>query len=314
MTTTDAQPDVLMGWMSSLSDVSRLRLLWLLEAQELGVAELCDVLQMPQSTVSRHLKTLAQQGWVVNRRSGTTNLYSMVLDELVPTARDLWTLTRQQTADWPTARQDQERLAQHMTRRPGDPKAFFAGLASEWTQTRGSLYGHGFNAEAIAALLPADWTVADLGCGSGQLAAPLARHVKHVIGVDNSPEMLATAKLHGLKNLDLREGELTDLPIKAGACNAALLMLVLTYLDDPTTVLTEMHRILTPGGTALIIDLLRHDREDFRRSMGQQSMGYTEKELAQLFKEAGFKKPIVNLIPPEQDAQGPALLLAKAVA
>src|SRR5918995_7299666 len=91
------RPDALLGWMDSLADPTRLRLLRLLERHELGVAELCDVLQMPQSTVSRHLKVLADQKWVRGRRQGTNHLYRTILDELEAGARRLWVLAREQT-------------------------------------------------------------------------------------------------------------------------------------------------------------------------------------------------------------------------
>src|SRR5438067_9425050 len=103
-------PHDLMSWMQSLADPTRLRLLRLLERHELGVVELCDVLQMPQSTVSRHLKVLGDQHWTRNRRHGTTNLYRTILDELEPTARKLWLLAREQTNAWPTVQHDEQRL------------------------------------------------------------------------------------------------------------------------------------------------------------------------------------------------------------
>src|SRR5205814_9342011 len=95
------QPDRLLGWMESLADSTRLRLLRLLERHELGVVELCDVLQMPQSTVSRHLKVLADEKWVRSRRHGTARLYHMILDELTAPQRKLWLLIREQTENWP---------------------------------------------------------------------------------------------------------------------------------------------------------------------------------------------------------------------
>ena len=96
-------PDVLLQRMVSLADTTRLRLLRLLERHELGVAELCEVVQLPQSTVSRHLKRLGDEGWVISRRNGTTNLYRMILDELEAPARQLWMLTREQTDGWASA-------------------------------------------------------------------------------------------------------------------------------------------------------------------------------------------------------------------
>src|ERR1700759_3205752 len=117
MVNSATQTDRLMGWMASLADATRLRLLRLLERQELGVVELCDVLQLPQSTVSRHLKVLGDQKWVLSRRQGTTNLYRTLLDELDPAARRLWLLAREQTRDWATTRQDEMRLARRLRQR-----------------------------------------------------------------------------------------------------------------------------------------------------------------------------------------------------
>src|SRR6187455_1237225 len=97
-----SQPDALVARMECLADETRLRLLRLLERHELGVVELCEILQLPQSTVSRHLKVLADQAWVRSRREGTTRLYRMILDELTTPARKLWLLAREQTANWAT--------------------------------------------------------------------------------------------------------------------------------------------------------------------------------------------------------------------
>src|SRR5207302_4849766 len=106
----EKQPDSLLGWMESLADPTRLRLLRLLERHELGVAELCDVLQLPQSTVSRHLKVLADEGWLRSRAQGTTNLYRMDAAEVETPARRLWALTREHTESWATVEQDRRRL------------------------------------------------------------------------------------------------------------------------------------------------------------------------------------------------------------
>src|ERR1700729_3119950 len=117
MITSAPQTDRILSWMSSLADTTRLRLLRLLERHELGVVELCDVLQLPQSSVSRHLKVLGDQNWVRARRQNTTRLYRMILDELDPGARKLWLLAREQTDMWPAARQDQLRLQRRLSQR-----------------------------------------------------------------------------------------------------------------------------------------------------------------------------------------------------
>src|SRR5438874_2166122 len=110
MVKSPAKADPLVGWMASLSDPTRLRLLRLLERHELGVIDLCDILQLPQSTVSRHLKILIDQTWLRGRRQGTNRLYRMILDELESAARKLWLIAREQTEVWPSIKQDRLRL------------------------------------------------------------------------------------------------------------------------------------------------------------------------------------------------------------
>src|SRR4029078_6947371 len=131
MVTAPAQPDALLGWMECLSDPTRLRLLRLLERHELGVAELCDVLQLPQSTVSRHLKALGDEGWVRSRAEGTTRLYKMV-ENTVGAPRRLWTIIREEMEGWATVGQDQLRLTRCLAARRPATEAFFAGAAGEW--------------------------------------------------------------------------------------------------------------------------------------------------------------------------------------
>jgi ArsR family transcriptional regulator len=303
--------------MESLADPTRLRLLRLLERNELGVAELCDVLQMPQSTVSRHLKVLADQKWVRGRRQGTNHLYRTILDELEAGARRLWLLAREQTDAWPAVKQDRLRLDRLLAEKQGEGQAFFAGAAGEWDRLRGELYGRHFSDAAMLALLPGDYVVADLGCGTGQVIAQLAPFVQKIIGVDNSPAMLKAARkrLADQENLDLRRGDLAAVPIDNETCDAALLILALTYVADPAAVLAEMARLLKPGGRAVIVDLLPHDREDFRRQLGQTRLGFDAKELDQLLAQAGFNaaQSKIRPLPPEPNAKGPALFLATAV-
>ena len=309
-----AKPETLLGWMECLADATRLRLLRLLERHELGVVELCDILQLPQSTVSRHLKVLADQRWARSRREGTTRLYRMILDELDAPARRLWLLAREQTEGWATLRQDELRLTRRLREREGDGLAFFAGAAAEWDRLRRELYGEAFSAAATLALLPRETVVADLGCGTGQVSAALAPNVRQVIAVDNSAAMLKAARRHtaGLANVEIRRGDLTATPVDDAACDAALLLLVLSYVPDPGAVLGEMARILKPGGRAVVVDLLPHDRDDLRRRLGQQRLGFAPADLEQLLRAAGFDAPIIRPLPPEPNVKGPALFLAVA--
>jgi ubiquinone/menaquinone biosynthesis C-methylase UbiE len=308
-------PQMLVGWMEALADRTRLRLLRILEEHELGVIELCEILQMPQSTVSRHLKILADQRWVHPRPQGTTRLHRMIMEELDPPARKLWLLAREQTDDWATVRQDELRLARRLQHREADSQAFFAGAAGKWDKLRRDLYGDSFTTAALLALLPSDFVVADLGCGTGQVAAMLAEHVHRVIGVDNSSAMLKAARkrLGDQKNVELLRAQLGAVPLEPASCHAAMLLLVLTYTPDPVLVLKEAVRILKPGGKLIVVDLLTHDREGFRRQMGQQHSGFDAAQFGKLMNDCGLTGVTVRLLPPEKAATGPALFLAVGV-
>jgi len=308
-----SQVGALVECLETLADPTRLRLLRLLERHELGVAALCDVLQLPQSTVSRHLKVLSDQGWVSSRSQATTRLYRMKGDQS-PAARRLWLLSRDQTDGWPTARQDRLRLGRRLSRSSPPAEAFFAGAAGQWDRLREEAYGRAFTQTALLGLLPRDWVVADLGCGTGHAAAALSAHVGRIVGVDLSPAMLKAARKRtaGLGNVDLRQGRLEALPLDDASCDGALLILALTYVAEPAVVVGEMARILRPAGRAVVVDLLRHDRDDFRRRMGQEGLGFEPDELKTLMDAAGLEQVSCRELAPEPGAKGPALLLATA--
>ncbi len=164
----------------------------------------------------------------------------------------------------------------------------------------------------MLALLPGDCIVADLGCGTGQVAAELAGYVGRVIAVDNSPAMLRAARkrIGRLANVEIRRGDLAALPIEQDLCDAALLILALTYVADPPAVLSEARRILKTSGKLVVVDLLPHDREDFQRRMGQQSRGFSVEQLATMLAEAGFDSIAVRPVQPATNAKGPALFMA----
>jgi SAM-dependent methyltransferase len=305
-------PDLLLARFSSLADPARLRMLHLLEHQELAVSELADVLQMPQSSVSRHLKLLGGEGWVVSRSAGTANFYQMANGELPESARQLWQLAAGETREWAALAHDRLRLARCLAARPGAGRDFFAGVAGEWERLRTELYGERFTGLAFQALLSPDWIVADLACGSAAAALALAPWVAQVIAVDRSPEMLLAARRRakGVGNIRFEEGDLERLPVADDACDAALMLLALTQVDDPRRAVEEMARIVKPGGRAVVVDLLRHDREEFRRQMGQKRSGFETEDLTRLLAASGFDAVRCFPLPPEPEARGPALLLA----
>jgi ArsR family transcriptional regulator len=290
-------------------------MLLLLERQELTVTEICTVLQMPQSSVSRHLKTLADDDWVVSRRDGTSRFYSMALDDLDPGARRLWPLIREQVAATSAAGQDDRRLRGVLTRRRAKSQEFFATAAGGWDRLRSELFGDTFFLWGVLGLIDPALVVGDLGCGTGQLTETVAPYVRQVVAVDSSNDMLDAARhrLGGARNVDLRQGELEGLPIKDGELDAAMLSLVLHYSPSPARALSEVGRALRPGGRALVVDMLPHDRQEYQQQMGHVWLGFSEKQIGRFLTGAGFSEVRVRMLPADPDAKGPALFAAVGV-
>lgn len=299
---------------SALADATRCRMLWLLDRHELTVGELCAVLQLPQSTVSRHLKTLADAGWVTSRRDGTSRYYALAMGKAIAGQTELWELTRAQLAGRPGVEQDARRLAQVLARRGEASQRFFATSAGEWDRLRDELFGRGVTLHALLALVPSTWTVGDLGCGTGTIVSLLAPHVRSVIGVDASEEMLAAARHRtaAFANVDLRRGALEALPIADASLDAAVMVLVLHHLPSPVPALAEAFRALKPGARLLIVDMTSHDREEYRQQMGHVWLGFSEDQLRRFVEQAGFPALAVHALPPADEAKGPALFVAVA--
>lgn len=294
-----------------LGDATRTRLLLLLERYELTVTEICAILQLPQSTVSRHLKTLADAGWVASRREGTSRYYSAV-DPRQPAARRLWALLREQVSPAPAAAQDAGRARTVVARRQVASQHFFESAAGRWDKLREELFGRVHHLQALAALLDSRWTVGDLGCGTGHLAAALAPFVARVIAVDRSGDMLQAARprLKEHPNVEIRRGDLEALPIDDETLDAATLMLVLHHAPDPAAVLADAARVLKPGGRVLVTDMLPHDREEYRQQMGHVWLGFGDDHLRRLLAAAGFDDIRIVPLPPEPAARGPSLFAA----
>ena len=309
----NSRAPVILDHLASLAETTRSRILLLLERRELTVSELCSVLQLPQSTVSRHLKALADGGWITARAEGTSNLYTIAAD-LDATARRLWRLVREQVEATPAASEDQRRLQIALAARRTKSQEFFSSSAGPWDRLRDELFGDRFHLAALGAFIGAEATVADLGCGTGQVSAAIAPFVAHVIAVDASAAMLHAARdrLRQYQNVDLRRGELESLPVDDARVDAALLALVLHHIADPLSALKEAARILKPGGTLLVVDMLPHDRETYRQQMGHVWLGFDPEHITRWLADAGCSACRVVALAPDPRAKGPGLFAATA--
>ena len=300
--------------LSVLGDPVRCRVVRLLEEHELTVSELCEVLQMPQSSVSRHLKLLGNDGWLSSRRDGTSRLYSVPADALDAGARRLWPILREQLGALPAAGQDAHRLVEVLARRRQRSQEFFSTAAGQWDKVREDLFGAVFHLHALLPLLSPDAVVGDLGCGTGQVAAALSPWVKRVVAVDESADMLRAARerLGALKNVGVKEGNLERLPVRDAELDIAMLSLVLHHVPDPGQALAEVGRVVKPGGRVLVVDMLPHDRAEYRQGMGHVWLGFSAKHLTKLLNSAGFGDVRVGPLPVDRAAKGPALFVAVA--
>jgi ArsR family transcriptional regulator len=300
--------------LQALADATRNRLLLLLERHELTVSELCEALQLPQSTVSRHLKVLADDGWVVSRADGASRLYRMTVADLDPPARRLWQVVREQAEVAPAAARDAERVRGVVAERRSRSEEFFASAAGQWDRLRVELFGARTELLPLLGLLDSGWTVADLGTGTGHLAQLVAPFVDRVIAVDASAAMLraARARVGALANVEIRRGELEALPIEDQAVDAAFLVLVLPYVAEPARVIAEAARALRPGGRLLVTDLMPHERAEYRQTLGHQWQGFGQDQLCGWLQAAGLERAVYRPLPPEASAKGPLLFTASA--
>lgn len=298
--------------MSALADAVRGRVLLVLERRELTVGELSGVFQLPQSSMSRHLKALSDEGWLSWRAEGTSRQYRMNPMAEQGAMRRLWELVREQVSLLPAADEDARRVRSVLALRSSKGREFFSTAAGEWDRLRGELFGGRFELHGLLGLLDPAWAVGDLGCGTGQVSETLAPFVGRVIAVDESPEMLAAARrrLEGLGNVEVRSGELESLPIEAGSLDAAVVFLVLPYLPEPGAVLAEVARVLRPGGRAVVVDMMPHDREEYRQRMGHLWLGVPPEKIQEWMTAAGFGGFRHIRLPADPDAKGPALFAA----
>ena len=299
--------------MSALGDLARGRLLLLLEQGEFTVSELVQVSQLPQSTVSRHLKILADDGWVTSRASGTSRYYRMAAS-LDPAARELWGLVRPDVGAAGFAEEDDERAREVLRVRRERSREFFSGVARRWDSVREELFGTDSEMFPLFGLLDLTATLGDLGAGTGHFTARVAPFVGRVVAVDASEEMLEAAhdRLDGTPNVDLRRGDLEKLPIDDSELDVAVLLLVLHYVVDPPTILKEAQRALKPGGRLIIVDMRPHSREGYLEEMGHVWSGFDEADLAGWHQDAGFADFAYRPLPARPEASGPLLFVTSA--
>ena len=299
----------------ALSDPTRLRIIALLDREELSVNELQQITRLGQSRISTHLGLLQEAGLLQSRREGKRTFYKQN-ESADDVAREFIQLATRGAKEMPEYGADQINLKRILSRRREQAQVYFNQVAGRFDRS----YGPGRSWEAFGHLLLRilpSLTVADLGSGEGLLSELLARRCKKVIAVDNSEKMVAfgasKAKKNGLKNLEFRLGDLQNPPIDPQSVDLAILSQALHHAEQPAHAIAGAWRILKSGGQVMILDLLHHNFEKARELYGDRWLGFAESDLHRWLEEAGFKKIEISVVAREEQPPHFQTILAGAV-
>jgi len=295
-----------------LADPTRLRIIALLERDELSVNELQQITRMGQSRISTHLGQLQDAGLIQSRREGKRTFYKLnqSADAL---ARESIQLATRGAREMPEYAADQVNLKRIVARRQEQAQLYFDQIAGRFDRS----YGPGRSWQAFGQMLlriiPA-LTIADLGAGEGLLSELLARRAKKVIAVDNSEKIVAfaakKAKKNGLKNLEFRLGDLEEPPIDPQSVDLVILSQALHHARNPARAIAATHRILRVGGQVMILDLLQHNFEQAHQLYGDTWLGFAESDLHHWLEAAGFKKIEISVVAREEQPPNFQTILA----
>jgi len=288
----------------ALSDPTRLRIVALLERDELSVAELQEITRLGQSRISTHLGLLADCALVQSRRDGKRTFYKLN-PQADSVAREFIQLAIRGARELGENAHDQINLKRVLARRKEQAQVYFNQVAGRFDR----VYGPGRSWQAFGHLLLRilpPLVVADLGSGEGLLSELLARRCSKVVAVDNSQKIVefgaAKAKKNGLKNLEFRHGDLQNPPIEPNSIDLVILSQALHHAENPAAALRSAHKILRPTGQLLVLDLLKHHFEEAQALYGDRWPGFAEGDLQRWLEEAGFKKIEISVVAAEEQA------------
>lgn len=300
-----------------VADQNRLRVLLLLEREELSVAELQEILSMGQSSLSTQLSQLKQAGLVEDRRTGKNILYRLKPQRgaEAKSFAQLMDLLRQAASEIPESERDLDALRLVLRKRKDRMRSYFDDLAGKFG--REYVPGRSWKgvSEMLLKLMP-PLVIADLGAGEGTLSQMLAQRARQVIAIDDSGKMVEfgteLARKHGVGNLEYRQGDLESLPIDDASVDLALFSQSLHHAQHPQRAVHEAYRILKPDGRLAVLDLVKHHFEEARELYADLWLGFTELELESFLHDAGFRNIQTSVVHREQEAPHFETMLAVA--
>ena len=299
----------------ALADSTRLRLLHLLSSHEFSVNELVRILTMGQSRISRHLKILTEAGLLRYRRDRLWIFYSVPSEG---TEHDFLSAIAPYIQSTDEMKRDEKEALAVLEERYERSREFFDSIAENWDDVNQEILGDFNLPEAICQEMPPKCaTAADLGCGTGTVLAMMAGLCEQSIGIDNSHRMLEICSRRfktadtGKKQVSLRIGDLSHLPVRDQELDFACINLVLHHISDPEAVLHEIRRALKSGGTLVLSDFLQHSDETMRIRYGDLRLGFSPEELETWLARAGFRIEKKQAHPVHRDL---TLLLISATA
>jgi len=293
-----------------VADPNRLRILMLLQTEELSVAELQEILVMGQSTISTHLSQLKHAGLVEDRRTGKSSLYRLTAASNESLVSGLLTQARSEIAE---TESDGSAMRLALKKRQDKMRSFFDAVAGRL----GKDYVPGRSwkslAEAMLTLLP-PMVIADLGAGEGTFSLMLAQRATRVIAVDTSNKMIEVGREQavraGVSNIEFRLGDMEEVPVENDQVDLVFFSQSLHHALHPERALQEAGRILRPGGRIVILDLLKHRFEEARELYADEWLGFSEAEMEAMLGKAHFGDLQISVVHKEPETPNFQTLLA----
>jgi ubiquinone/menaquinone biosynthesis C-methylase UbiE len=293
MPQTEGAPfDIVLNALAAAGEATRLRLVALLSEVELTVSELVTILGQSQPRVSRHLKLLVEAGLVERHREGAWAFFHVPHSGTAAAlARDI--LARFKCDD-PILTADLARLQEVRHARAEQAARYFEAQATNWDELRAMHVSEERVEAAIRETIgsAAVDSLLDLGTGTGRMLELLAPLATRAVGIDQSPQMLSLARARiersGLRNAQLRQGDLYALPVERNSYDLVILHQVLHYLDDPSRAIREAARALRSGGRLIIVDFAPHNEESLREAHAHRRLGFAHEEITGMMRDAGL--------------------------